>query len=274
MRFSAGPRSSGSGLFALASSVSLATTLFVGCGESESPGPSAPAPSISGQTPAETSEVAAPVAAPSGSAEEIKRIVDGQGYDLSTGRELPNLKAGDAKVTISAPKGWVLPTRRQEYVVWFAKELGKEFPRVLVTAEPATTGTPDTTEANVRELSQQIAASVPNPIEPPKPLIVGSVPCVRYVSSASSRSGKLEEQVLKTVRKGQLFTVTLQAIATTGGESPLFQYRDAGYAVLASMKVEGAGAAAAAPAAPAAEGAAPTTPAPESAPAEGAAPQN
>ena len=41
-----------------------------------------------------------------------------------------------------------------------------------------------------------------------------------------------------------------------------------------SMKVEGASAAAAAPAASAAEGAAPTTPAPESAPAEGAAPQN
>lgn len=257
--------------FLLASSLSLTTTLFVGCGETESPGPDAPAPSISGETPTESEDTPAPVTVSSQSTDEVKRVENGKGYDLSTGRELPNLKAGPAKVTISAPKGWVLPTRRQEYVVWFAKELGEEFPRILVTAEPAPAGTPDTTEANVGELAQQIAAKVSEPLESPKPMIVGDVPCVRYVSAAKARSTSLEEQVLKTVQKGQLFTVTLQAAVVTSGESPLVQYRDAGYAVLASMKVEAGSASAESPAAPPAETPAPASPpAADAAPAEGA----
>jgi hypothetical protein len=280
MLFFAGPRSS-LPRFSILASFSLATSLFVGCGETESPGPDAPAPSISGETPAESDEAPAPVAVSNPSTDEVKRIENGKGYDLSTGRELPNLKAGNAKVTVSAPKGWVLPTRRQEYVVWFAKELGQEFPRVLVAAEPAPAGTPDTTEANVGEFARQVAAKVSKPLESPKPMIVGDVACVRYVSEAKSRSSSLEEQVLKTVQKGQLFTVTLQAVVVKPGESPLPQYRDAGYAVLASMKVEAGSAppespaapASGSPAAPAAEAPAPEASAPaasDDASAEGA----
>lgn len=272
MLLSAGLRPSFFRFLAIASSVSLTTTLFVGCGETESPGPSAPAPSISGETPAEPDEDSAPVAVSSQSASEIKRIENGKGYDLSTGRELPNLKAGNAKLTISAPKGWVLPTRRQEYVVWFAKELGEEFPRILVTAEPAPVGAPDTTEANVAELAEKVAAAVSNPLESPKPMIVGDVPCVRYVSEAKYRATSLEEQVLKTIQKGQLFTVTLQAVVVTPGESPLVQFRDAGYAVLASMKVEAGAAPAVSPEAPA-EGS-PAGPATETPPPAGSPPSD
>lgn len=259
MLLSTGLHSSVTWTLALAPAISLASALLVGCGGTESPGPSAPAPSISGEDPAvePTAETATPVT-PVEPISEIKRIVNGQGYDLSTGRELPNLKAGTAKATIAAPKGWVLPTRRPEYVVWFAKELGEEFPRILVTAEPAPAGAPDTTESNVDELVQKVAASVSNPLEPVKPLIIGDVPCVRYVSAAKSKSTSLEEQVLKTIRKGQLFTVTLQAAVVTPGESPLLQYRDAGYAVLASLKAE-ADAAAETPATPPAETPAPPT---------------
>ncbi|HEV7279080.1 MAG TPA: hypothetical protein VGN57_02605 [Pirellulaceae bacterium] len=270
MLLSAGLRSSVLRIAASSSALAM-ISLVLGCGGTESPGPSAPPPSVSGETPSDETpsgkgQATTPVVA-ADSIHEVKRIVNGQGYDLSTGRELPNLKAGTAKATISAPKGWVLPTRRQEYVVWFAKELGEEFPRILVTAEPAPAGTPDTTEANVAEFAQQVAATVADPLESPKPMIVGDVPAARYVTSAKARAQSLEEQVLKTVQKGQVFTVTLQAAVVTPGESPLLQYRDAGYAVLASMKVEAGESPAESPAAQGADAAAPPS---ETPPVEGA----
>jgi hypothetical protein len=158
--------------------------------------------------------------------------------------EYLNAELDEGRVKIAPLMGWQLPSRSKDYLVCLKQSQAVALPRITVTVEEASLDDLQTVdEDNLDQLSRFVLDGMPEGdrkriIEPIKPLVLGDTPCIRYVirskptrfkKSAPART--YERQVLKTLQKGRLYTVTLDVF-----ESTIKDYRDAGYAVMAGLQ--------------------------------------
>jgi hypothetical protein len=180
---------------------------------------------------------------------QIKVVEDGQGFTLKTADPLPPLD--DGRVELAGPEGWKFLQRTFSYLARFGQGTPNELPRIEVTVVEESpyaefkTITKDNVVAFAKAIDKKIFAEESPAVlaapsfEPPKPMIIGGVPCVRYVLPRNIRSRVggtsvvylVERQILDTIYNGRLYRVELLVL-----EGTILRHRDAGYAVLASMK--------------------------------------
>ncbi|MBC8353871.1 MAG: hypothetical protein H8E66_17870 [Planctomycetes bacterium] len=199
-----------------------------------------PKPAASNAAPSRTApetndpEVSAPVpAAPA--TPEIKRI-DPPSLPLS--EYLPPLDGG--RIEIGSPVDWKPMPRDSKYVVRFHNESRNSLPRIdVVVEENSLGGFDDVTEANVGEFTAAVAkdleASKTVILEPPIPMVIGSVPCARYVSNLKLKIGEgtilVERQTLALLHGGRFYKINLLVMPNKLNES-----RDAAYAICAGLR--------------------------------------
>jgi hypothetical protein len=165
----------------------------------------------------------------------VKVAKDGEGYDLSVGDKLAPLD--ERRVELAAPEGWKPMIRSPKYVIRFDRGGQLSLPRIEVVAEDSPYDIETLTAKNVAEfariLDKEVAGSAI--LEPPKPMIIGGMPCVRYVVDVrlQMRTGLLdaERQVIETIFKNRLYRVNLLI-----REGDILKFRDAAYAVVASLE--------------------------------------
>jgi hypothetical protein len=164
----------------------------------------------------------------------VKVAKDGEGYDLSVGDKMPTLDEG--RIELAVPEGWKPMSRSSPYVIRFDR--GGTLPRIEVIAEDSPFEIETLTAENVAEFARILDKEVAGPtiLEPPKPMIIGGMPCVRYVVAVRLRTrtgGVLdaERQVIETIFKNRLYRVNLLIL-----EGEILRYRDAAYAVVASLE--------------------------------------
>lgn len=195
---------------------------------------SSTAPSNAPASSATESAQTAPAIVPTTS--EIKRV-NAAGFKL--GDYLPPQDGG--KIEIATPVGWKPLPRHNNYVMRFSKlESGGGLPRIEVLAEENNLGGfTDLTEANVADFTAAVAkdleASGTAVIEPPLPMVIGSVPCARYVSYLKLKIGEgtllVERQTLALLHAGRLYKINLLVEV-----DKLLDSRDAAYAVCAGVR--------------------------------------
>jgi hypothetical protein len=174
---------------------------------------------------------------------KVKVAKDGQGYDLTTAAYLAPLDGG--RLELAAPAGWKTRPRAPENLAEFYYVSLNNLPRIQVIAlDSRHEGFETITEKNVaafaRLLDKELFATRGKSIiEPAKPMIIGGVPCVRYVLRIKIKTlvdrvyvyNDAELQVLETIHNGRLYRVELRVL-----EGTILMHRDASYAVLSSLK--------------------------------------
>lgn len=166
---------------------------------------------------------------------EIKKV-DAAGFTLAD--YLPPLDGG--RIEVAPPVDWNPMPRDSKYVVRFYKDSRNSLPRIdVVVEENNLGGLTSITEANVAEFAAAVAkdleASGTAVIEPPIPMVIGSVPCARFVSRLKLKIGEgtilVERQTLELLHNGRLYKINLLVMPQELGES-----RDAAYAVCAGVR--------------------------------------
>jgi hypothetical protein len=167
---------------------------------------------------------------------EIKRV-DASGFTL--GEYLPPLDGG--KIEIAVPEGWKPAPRDSKYVVRFSSlAAGGGLPRIdVIVEEDNLGGLADLSEENIVEFASAIAQHLDEAgtavIEPPLPMIIGSVPCARYVSNLKLNVGGgtivVERQTLALLHAGRLYKINLSVEV-----SKLIDSRDAAYAICSAIR--------------------------------------
>ena len=161
---------------------------------------------------------------------------DASGFKL--GDYLPPLDGG--KIEIALPDGWNLLPRDSEYLLRLYRESRSGVPRIDFTVEENNLGGLTTvTEANVAEFTAAVAKELEAKgtavVEPPIPMVIGSVPCTRYVSHVKLKVGLgtilVERQTLDVLHAGRLYTINLLAYP-----NKLLDSRDAAYAVCSGIR--------------------------------------
>jgi hypothetical protein len=165
------------------------------------------------------------------------------------GATLEGLDKG--RLSVAPPATWQLEPRRKEYLARF--RLGRNqvipLPRITVEAREAEFKQPvDATEQNLGQLRERIHASFGERTiaalkETPQELIVGDVPCVRYLVrrgfSVSGGAGGTpqtyagEREVVQTLVAGRIYSVILDAF-----EGTVDDYRGDLFAVVASLRFQ------------------------------------
>lgn len=210
---------------------------FSACGKSTPPANVAPAatavPASNGTTAPESSQPA-PAALPTTT--EIKKV---DAADFTLGEYLPPLDGGNIEVAV--PDGWKVLPRDSKYVVRFSSlQSGGGLPRIEVVAEENSLGGfADISEANVADFTAAVAkdleATATAVIEPPIPMVIGSVPCARYVSHLKLKVGGgtivVERQTLELLHAGRRYKINLLVERDKVTES-----RDAAYAICSSVR--------------------------------------
>lgn len=152
---------------------------------------------------------------------------------LNAGPYLPPVDEG--RVEFVRPDHWRVMPRAQGYLARFYHQRQDQLPRILLTVEPNphALGGPLSSEnvAAFCELVKQQVWERKDLLEPPLAMIIGDVPCVRYVVRASYQGGPAERQIVQTIRDERLYTVDLHIYANT-----IEEHRDAAYAVVASFR--------------------------------------
>ena len=196
----------------------------------------APANSPSASDNAAPTESAQPPAAvPTTSA--VKKV-DASGFKL--GDYLPPLDGG--RIELASPDGWKPAPRDSKYVVRFVERDSRGgLPRIdVIVEENNLGGFTDVTEANVAEFTAAVAkdleANGTAVLEPPIPMVIGSVPCARYVSYLKLKIGAggtilAERQTLELLHAGRRYKINLLVMPET-----LLESRDAAYAVCAGIR--------------------------------------
>jgi hypothetical protein len=206
----------------------FALALFTLLGCSQSP-PASKAPSAAVEQPAEKAK---PVAA---SVMEIVRI---DAAELTVGDYLPPLDGG--RIEVAPPSGWRPMPRDSEYLVRFYKQDRNSLPRLNVTVEEgAVGGISDATAENIAEialaLGEELIAKETALLEPVVPMVIGTVPCARYVSNLNLKLATntilAERQTLVVVRGGRRYVIDVLVLPNR-----LRQGKDAAYAVCAGLR--------------------------------------
>lgn len=161
------------------------------------------------------------------------------------GNALPTLDKGRVN-NLAPPKGWEPLTRDNKHLARFAqnKTNPNDLPRILITVDDSADFTDDVTADNVVEFATLLAGDATKKyVEPPKAILLGENPYVRYVTQAKKGSRTVERQVLETVFDGRRYAITLEVYS-----EHLLKNRDLAYAVAAGVQYTApAGAAAPAP---------------------------
>jgi len=162
---------------------------------------------------------------------------DVAGFTL--GDYLPPLDGG--RIEIATPDGWKPMPRDSKYVVRFTElDSGGGLPRIdVVVEENKLGGFTDVTESNVADFTAAVAkelkANGTAVIETPIPMVIGSVPCARYVSHLKLQIGVgtilVERQTLALLHAGRLYKIDLLVTLNKLTES-----RDAAYAVCSGLR--------------------------------------
>jgi hypothetical protein len=179
-------------------------------------------------------------ATPDASAPAVKSVAANR---LEWGDPLPPLD--DGRVILSAPKDWAVLPRRRGYLTQFYRDKTQQVrvPRIWVTVEESTLPEIRTVDAdNLEQFAQLVAQRLKDNgtklVEPVRPMMIGDTPCARYVllttfsSTERGQTQKLtaERQILEVLAGGRLYTIDLHV-----PPRKMLDYRDAGYAVAASM---------------------------------------
>jgi hypothetical protein len=151
---------------------------------------------------------------------------------------LPPLDGG--RIEIAPPANWRTMPRDSNYVTRFYKTDRNGLPRIEVKVEERSFGDISTvTRDNVQRFAELVAADLKTQgtelVEPVIPLVLGEVPCARYVTSLKLKMGdktiSAERQRLLVLNAGRLYTIDLLVLPAT-----LKRSRDAAYAVCSSMR--------------------------------------
>lgn len=180
------------------------------------------------------SEVKQPSASPEVFKYSLEELSQIGGY-------LPVLDEG--RLQVAPPVDWHMASRSKDYVARFLFDQNRRLalPRITVeVAEAEATDPRNLTKENlvahVEALTSRIDDKLRQAVqESMRPMMLGDVPCVRYVVPKAFRQGdrtlRGEREVLQTIRDGRVYTVSLDVNA-----SMLLEFRADVYAVVATMK--------------------------------------
>ncbi|MEO8495087.1 MAG: hypothetical protein ABI614_08455 [Planctomycetota bacterium] len=213
--------------------VLLFVLTFSACGKPQPAANNAPAPeAVPGGD--EPKAEAAPAAIPT--TNEIQRR---DASSVKLGDYLPPLDGGTIELAI--PDGWKPLSSNSKFVMRFVElESRGGLPQIdVVVEENNLGGFTDVTEANVVEFTAAVAKDLEAKrtavTEAPIPMIIGSVPCARYVSRLKLKIGEgtllVERQTLVLLHAGRLYEIKL--LVEIG---KLVESRDAAYAVCAGVR--------------------------------------
>ena len=181
-----------------------------------------------------------PPASP-GAALQIKRVDTSQLPAL--GDYFPPLDEG--RLMLASPSEWSWASRREGYLarIFMDKTRRTRLPRIWVTVEdPRGEATGQLTEENLVAHAHFVQSCLDADniklVEPVRPLIIGTVPCIRYVRATrfrvreeKSQSLTAERQILETIQAGRRYTIDLHVHPGT-----ILRHRDDAYAMLAGME--------------------------------------
>lgn len=181
-----------------------------------------------------------PPASP-GAALQIKRVDTSQLPAL--GDYFPPLDEG--RLMLASPSEWSWASRREGYLarIFMDKTRRTRLPRIWVTVEdPRGEATGQLTEENLVAHARFVQSCLDTDniklVEPVRPLIIGTVPCIRYVRATrfrvreeKSQSLTAERQILETIQAGRRYTIDLHVHPGT-----ILRHRDDAYAMLAGME--------------------------------------
>ncbi|MFP6753062.1 MAG: hypothetical protein VB855_15375 [Pirellulaceae bacterium] len=176
-----------------------------------------------------------------GAALAIKRVDASQLPAL--GDYFPPLDEG--RLMLAPPSQWSWASRREGYLarIFVDKTRRVRLPRIWVTVEdPRDEATGQLTEENLvahaRFVQSRLDADDIKLVEPVRPLVIGTVPCIRYVRATRfrvreerSQSLTAERQILETIQAGRRYTIDLHVHPGT-----ILRHRDDAYAMLAGME--------------------------------------
>jgi hypothetical protein len=162
----------------------------------------------------------APSAPPSPSPPEIHRFaVD----DLSPLAAYLSDDLDEGRLRVAPPADWYVAPRDKKYLVQFLWMRQSALPRITIEANEASfPRLRDVTVAKLPEFREKFIAALDESTrqavdENALMLILGDIPCLAYSMNKQFRLGTLEypgeRQVLVTLRKGRLYTVTLDVQA-------------------------------------------------------------
>lgn len=209
----------------------LAVTLGCGGSPADNATPDSSGANVAGESRTDSGSNGEVSAAPT--AREPKIVA---ADSLPIGDPMPPLDGG--KLELARPTDWSVPSRDSKYVVQFQAG-DSRYPRIQVTAEDDWWGKGDLTEENVVEFAAAVQSRLEEQdvalVEPALPMVIGGVPAARYVRRTrfrgTVRAVTVERQIVATILSGRVYEIDLQ---TEPGA--LLEHRDAGYAVVASMK--------------------------------------
>ncbi|MCO6457885.1 MAG: hypothetical protein J5I93_21485 [Pirellulaceae bacterium] len=173
--------------------------------------------------------------------DEIRRV---DAARLPIGEPMPVLDEG--RLVLSGPRDWYRSPQSRKYLVEFYLDKNRQVrvPRIWVTVEESPyDGLTDVDESNVSEfarlVAQRLEADGTELVEQVLPMLIGRTACARYVRQtkfSSTERGKTtsitaERQILEVLAGGRLYVVDLHVPIRK-----MLAYRDAGYAVVASME--------------------------------------
>ncbi len=157
------------------------------------------------------------------------------------GPYLPDLD--DERLRVAPPVDWYVVPRSSEYLVRFVRDRNNRspLPRITMEVSPWEEERPEELdEQRVKIFRDMIAESLGASgtralVEDVQPLVLGSIPCVRYVVDRQFQIGDKviagNREVIKTIQRGRLYTLYLDVYA-----GKLIDYRSDAYAVMANLQ--------------------------------------
>ncbi len=187
-----------------------------------------------------------PAATPKAKSPVVAKSTDIQQYTVqqigeTLGGYLPPLDEG--RLRVAPPAGWRVRPRSNKYLVRFVFDPTRRspLPQITITVEKAAFDEPYDLDKDTLLEFQDLVAEQMSPaerkslLEPIKAMILGNVPCLRYVVAKGFQRGNKriqgESQIIKTLHAGRIYTVTLDVYRGT-----LIANKNYAYVVVAGME--------------------------------------
>jgi hypothetical protein len=147
------------------------------------------------------------------------------------------LPQDQGRLQVACPQGWDWASAPGEYVLGFHRKNNSldDLPRMLLAAQESPfPDLKDVGESQLTEFVQAVSRALGDQAleTPVTPVMAGSTACAVYVELVKWKHGRVPRLVVKTVVAGRLYTINLDV-----PEQQFAKYRDAAYAVAASIKV-------------------------------------
>lgn len=172
---------------------------------------------------------------------QIKQVDSSQLPPL--GDYFPPLDEG--RLALAAPADWGWASRREGYLarIFLDKTRRVRLPRIWVTVEDPGSETPtQLSNENLVQYARTVQSRLDRDgiklVEQVQPMVLGTVPCVRYVRATrfrvrdeKSQSLTAERQILETVQAGRRYLIDLHVHPGT-----ILRHRNEAYAMMAGME--------------------------------------